>query len=187
MSSSPESSPGSSQDGGPVFWFTGLSGAGKTTVADAARARLAEEDIEVILLDGDEVRRKRKTRLGFSRGDVLTNNAEVAALCLLERRRADAVFVPIISPFAEGRAAARAAIGEGFYEIHFSADRQCVALRDVKGLYAKAARGEAPAMIGFSPGSPYEPPTSPDLSLDSAAEKPEDSAEKLTRFVLANL
>ncbi len=182
MSSSPEFF-----GGGPVFWFTGLSGAGKTTVADAARARLAEEDINVILLDGDEVRRKRKTPLGFSRGDVLTNNAEIAALCLLERRQADAVFVPIISPFAEGRAAARAAIGDGFYEIHFSADRQCVALRDVKGLYAKAARGEAPAMIGFSPGSPYEPPTSPDLTLDSAAEKPEDSAEKLTRFVLATL
>ncbi len=177
----------SSPDGCPVFWFTGLSGAGKTTVADAARARLAEEDISVILLDGDELRRKRKTPLGFSRGDVLTNNAEIAALCRLERRRADAVFVPIISPYRQGRAAARAAIGDGFYEIHFSADRQCVARRDVKGLYAKAALGEIPPMIGFAADTPYEPPENPDLTLNSAAEDAADSAEKLTRFVLSRL
>ena len=177
----------SSPDGCPVFWFTGLSGAGKTTVADAVAAELSLGGLTVVVLDGDEIRRRRDKPLGFSRDEVLINNAEIAALCLAKRDSADAILVPIISPYAQGRADARRLLGAGFYEIHFSAAKDCVAARDVKGLYAKAARGEAPAMIGFSPGSPYEPPMSPDLTLDTATEKPLDSAGKLTRFLLANL
>ena len=177
----------SSPDGCPVFWFSGLSGAGKTTVAEAVSAKLAARGLTVVIFDGDDVRRRRSKSLGFSRDEILINNAEIAALCRAGRRRADAVFVPIISPYRQGRAAARAVIGEGFYEIHFSADKACVAARDAKGLYAKAARGEIPAMIGFATDSPYEPPTNPDLTLDSATENPEDSAEKLTRFVLERL
>jgi adenylylsulfate kinase-like enzyme len=118
---------------------------------------------------------------------VLINNAEMAALCRAGRGRADAILVPIISPYRLGRARARAVIGHGFHEIYFSADQQCVAARDAKGLYAKAARGEIPAMIGFATDSPYEPPTSPELTLDTAAETPQISAEKLTRFVLKKL
>ena len=106
---------------------------------------------------------------------------------MAERDRADAILAPIISPYAEGRATARRLIGERFFEIHISAGRQTVAARDVKGLYAKAARGEIPALIGCAPSAPYELPPSPDLTLDTAAESPDQSAAKLTRFVLANL
>ena len=95
--------------------------------------------------------------------------------------------MPIISPYAEGRAHARDRIGAQFFEVYFSAHRECVAARDTKGLYAKAARGEIPAMIGFAPTAPYETPENPDLTLDSAVENPEESAEKLTRFVLGKI
>ena len=171
MSSSPE------DIGCPVFWFSGLSGAGKTTVAEAVSADLKSRGLTVVIFDGDDVRRNRKTPLGFSRRHVLINNAEIAALCRAGRHRADAILVPIISPYRLGRARARAAIGRGFYEIYFSADQKCVAARDAKGLYAKAARGEIPAMIGFAIDSPYEPPLSPELTLESATETPQDSAE----------
>ena len=177
----------SSPDGCPVFWFSGLSGAGKTTVAEAVSAKLAARGLTVVIFDGDDVRRRRSKSLGFSRDEILINNAEIAALCRAGRRRADAVLAPIISPYAEGRERARAVIGDGFYEIHFSAGKACVAARDAKGLYARAARGDIPAMIGFAADSPYEPPMSPDLTLDSGTESPEASAEKLIRFVLGRL
>lgn len=177
----------SSPNGCPVFWFSGLSGAGKTTVADSVSAELAVRGLNITVFDGDEVRRRRARPLGFSRADVLLNNAEITALCLDEQARADAIFVPIISPYAEGRAHARDIIGAQFFEVYFSAHKECVAARDTKGLYAKAARGEIPAMIGFAPSAPYEPPANPDLTLDSACEKPQESAEKLTRFVLEKL
>mgnify|MGYP002527925292 CR=1 FL=1 len=156
MSSSPEA------DGCPVFWFSGLSGAGKTTVAEAVSADLKSRGLTVVIFDGDDVRRNRKSPLGFSRRHVLINNAEMAALCRAGRGRADAILVPIISPYRLGRARARAVIGHGFHEIYFSADQQCVAARDAKGLYAQAARGPIPPMIGFSHASPYAPPPTPD-------------------------
>ena len=169
-----------------MFWFTGLSGAGKTTIADAVAAQPKALGLRMVLFDGDAVRRRRHQPLGYSKRDVFINNAEIAALCLAER--ADAILAPIISPYAEGRAAARRLIGERFFEIHICAGLQTVAARDVKGLYAKAARGEIPALIGCAPSAPYEPPPpSPDLTLDTAAESPDQSAAKLTRFVLTNL
>ena len=122
MSSSPKEA--------PVFWFTGLSGAGKTTIAEAVSTQLQAKELIVAVFDGDNVRGKRPRPLGFSRGDVPINNAEIAALCHDGRDRADVILVPIISPYAEGRAAARCAIGDGFYEIYFSADKECVAARD---------------------------------------------------------
>ena len=171
----------------PVFWFTGLSGAGKTTIAVSVSIELTARRLIVIILDGDEVRQRRAEPLGYSKPDILTNNAEIAALCQAERNNADVIFVPIISPYAEGRANARKLIGPGFFESYVSADKDSVTERDVKGMYAKAAKGEIPAMIGFAPEAPYEPPLSPDLILDSTAESPARSARKLTRFVLANL
>ena len=179
MSSSPKDA--------PVFWFTGLSGAGKTTIAEAVSAELEARGLTVAIFDGDHVRGNRSRPLGFSKSDVLINNAGIAALCHAGRDRADVILAPIISPYAEGRAAARDVIGDGFYEIHFSADADCVAARDAKGLYAKAAGGEIPPMIGFAPDAPYEPPLSPDLTLDSSAECSLLSTKKLTQFVLSKL
>lgn len=171
----------------PVFWFTGLSGAGKTTVAEAVSSELKARGLTVAIFDGDDVRRRRETPLGFSRREVLLNNSEIATPCNAGRHAADVILVPIISPYGQGRAAARQAIGKGFYEIHFSADKECVSARDVKGLYARAASGDIPALIGFAADSPYEPPGNPDLTLNSAAEDAAASTEKLTRFVLSRI
>jgi adenylyl-sulfate kinase len=177
MSSSPELA--------PVFWFTGLSGAGKSTVAAVAQTKLAALSIRATIIDGDDMRDRRERPLGFSRPDILTNNAEIAEACGAARRDADVVFVPIISPYATGREQAHAILDDGFFEVYFSADLATVVERDVKGLYAKAANGEITDMIGFSPTAPFEVPADPDLLLHTATEGPEQSAETLVRFVLA--
>lgn len=174
-------------DPAPVFWFTGLSGAGKSTIATLVQIRLATLSVRVTIVDGDHVRDRRTKPLGFSRRDILINNAEIAKVCGAARQGSDAVFVPIISPYAEGRQQARAVLGEGFYEVYFNADLKTVVERDVKALYAKAAQGEIADMIGFAPTSPYEPPVDPDLVIPTASEYSEQSAETLARFVLARL
>jgi len=168
----------------PVFWFTGLSGAGKTTVAERARKSLEGMGLCVRVIDGDEVRRRTQHRLGFLRQGILENNARIAEICVTGRTTADAVFVAVISPLREGRRRAHERIGDAFFEFHFSADRDTVERRDVKGMYAQAATGEITDMIGFSETSPYEPPAAPDLVIDSAIEMPAQSSDKLVRFVL---
>jgi bifunctional enzyme CysN/CysC len=177
----------SSPDLAPTFWFTGLSGAGKSTVATLARDRLATMSLHATIIDGDDVRDRREQPLGVSRPDILTNNAEIGEACHVARREAEVVFVPIISPYAAGRERARAVLGDGFFEVYFSADLAAVVERDVKGLYAKAANGEITDMIGFSPTAPFEAPADPDVLLHTATEDPEQSAETLVRFVLSQL
>lgn len=143
--------------------------------------------LHIVIIDGNDVRGRRDRPLGFSRDDILTNNAEIAEACGLARRNADAVFVPIISPYAAGREQARSALGDGFFEIYVGADLATVVERDVKGLYAKAADGEITDMIGFSPTASFEAPADPDLVLQTAIEGPEQSSDTLVRFVLAKL
>jgi len=86
-----------------VFWFTGLSGAGKTTIADAAAAALEKDGRRVRVLDGDDVRARQHRHLGFSEADILENNRLIAALCVEALEEVEIVLVPIISPFAKGR------------------------------------------------------------------------------------
>ncbi len=143
--------------------------------------------LRTAIIDGDDVRDRRERTLGFSRDDILTNNAEIAEACNMARHEADVVIVPIISPYAAGRERARAVLDDGFFEVYFSADLATVVERDVKGLYAKSANGVITDMIGFSPAAPFEAPADPDLLLYTATEGPEQSAETLVRFVLAQL
>ncbi len=168
----------------PVFWFTGLSGAGKTTVAEAVKLKLESGGHSVKILDGDEVRARYPKPLGFDEADVKENNRLISELCKEHRETHDVVLVPIISPFAESRRAARVALGEGFYEVHCSADLKCVIARDTKGLYGKAQRKEMDNMIGFSPGYPYEVPQSPDFTICSGNDKIEVSVNEFFAFVM---
>jgi adenylyl-sulfate kinase len=167
----------------PVFWFTGLSGAGKTKLAEAACGSLRPEGYAIEVLDGDDIRSVYHVDLGFSAADITTNNALIADLCAERRRRCDAVLVPIISPFRASRKAARQKLQPGFFEIYISANLDTVVKRDVKGLYEKAQRNEITNMIGFHEDSPYEPPEHPDLVVPSGSWPVDDCAALLVDYI----
>ena len=171
----------------PVFWFTGLSGAGKSTVAQKAKRRLEKKGFSVLITDGDDMRAGRREKLGFTEKDIKMNNRLIAEYCAERRGKHDVILVPIISPYQESRWAARQALSPGFYEVYCSAGLSCVAERDTKGLYRKARNGEIDNLIGFSPRNPYEAPKRPDLELPTHRQTAERSAAELTDFILRSV
>lgn len=172
---------------GLVFWFTGLSGVGKTTLAQQARRPLEEHGFVTRVLDGDDVRDRLHCHLGFTESEIKENNALIAGLCRDERKSATAVLVPIISPYAESRHHARALLSPGFFEIHIHTDIPLLEARDPKGLYAKARSGEMNNLIGYSSSAPYEPPEAPDLRIDTGTADVAEAASVLTDFMLARI
>ncbi len=153
---------------GTTLWLTGLSGAGKTTIADAVAAELRARGREVEVLDGDELRRGLSAGLGFSREDRDTHVRRVGFVAELLARHGVVTLVPVIAPYAATRDEVRArhdASGTGYLEVHVATPLAECARRDVKGLYARAAAGEITAMTGVD--DPYEEPDKPDLRLDT--------------------
>jgi len=171
---------------GIILWFTGLSGSGKTTVAEGTLRMFQERGIRSRILDGDEIRSSKHRHLGFSEKDIKTNNKLIASLCAEERKRYDVVMVPIISPYGVSRSYARSKLSPGFHEIYFSVSVEWVRKRDVKGLYAKAACGEVKNMIGVSPTNPYEPPENADLVIYTEKETIQQATESLYCFALTH-
>jgi adenylylsulfate kinase len=164
---------------GITVWFTGLPSAGKTTVANLVGARLAEQGRPVEVLDGDVVRAHLSRGLGFSRADRDENIRRIGYVAGLLCGHGVTVLVSAISPYRAVRDEVRAAIqrvGE-FVEVHVAADLATCQARDVKGLYARQARGELRGLTGVD--DPYEPPLAPELVLDTAGEAPEASAERV--------
>ena len=149
-----------------IFWFTGLSGSGKTTVATAIKSLLESHDYSILILDGDEVREQLHVHLGFTEQDIKKNNSLIADLCRTYRNDYDVIIVPIISPYNISRKQVRVLLGDGFFEIYFSADLGTVMKRDVKGFYAKAKRNQISTLIGYSPYNIYEPPQNPDFVVN---------------------
>ena len=170
-----------------VFWFTGLSGSGKTTVAERVKPRLKSKGFSVLILDGDEVRGRRPVPLGFSEKEIKENNCQIAGICLECRLEHDAILVPVISPYAVSRRQAKEILGSFFYEVYFDADLETVMGRDVKGLYGKAKKREIGNLIGFSPEAPYESPVQPDWVVRSGRETVEDSVRGLEGFIMEKL
>lgn len=166
-----------------VFWLTGLSGAGKTTLVNAVAARLRDAGKVVRILDGDVVRRDVNPHLGFTPADIRENNRIIAELCVQHRGTCDYIFVPVISPFEDSRQRARDIIGNGFFLVHLKVPLATVMARDVKGLYKKALAGEIPNFIGIDPGVPYEEPAAPDLVIDAANESEAVSIGRFLQFV----
>jgi adenylylsulfate kinase len=163
---------------GFTLWFTGLSGAGKTTIADIVERELrARRHGKVEVLDGDIVRTNLSKGLGFSREDRDTNVLRIGFVADLLTRNGVGVIVSAISPFKEVRDEVRRSIGEDFIEIFVDAPLEVCAERDVKGLYKKAFSGEIEQFTGVS--DPYEPPSTPELHIKTDEEEPHESARRV--------
>ena len=164
---------------GAVIWFTGLSGSGKSTIAQVVEDELAEAGVPVEMLDGDVVRENLSKGLGFSKEDRDTNIARIAYVANLLTRNGVATICCPISPYRATRDAARELIGD-FVEIYVSATvDEIAANRDPKGLYKKALAGEMPGFTGVDPDAPYEEPLHAELVLDTLQESPEQSLQNV--------
>jgi bifunctional enzyme CysN/CysC len=166
---------------GAVFWLTGLPSAGKSTVAMAVQRMLFDRGRHVYVLDGDTLRTTLNVDLGFSEEDRSENVRRTAAVAGALADAGMLVVCALISPFAADRERARAAYPGRFYEIYVSCDLETAEKRDVKGHYKRARAGEIAKFTGIS--SPYEPPTSPDLTLDTTRHSIPESAGQLLEYI----
>ena len=161
-----------------VLWLTGLSGAGKTTLARALRERFTS----AFIIDGDEIRNGLNSDLGFSPECRAENIRRIAELCKIVAAFGAVPIVSVISPYEENRKRAKQIIGPGFFEIYVSTPLEVCIARDVKGLYKQAKANELSSMTGIS--APYEPPENPDVTINTANLSIEDCVreilEKLT-------
>ena len=159
-----------------VLWLTGLSGAGKSTIANLVEKRLAAEGRHTYLLDGDNVRHGLNKDLGFTEQDRVENIRRVSEVARLMVDAGLIVLVSFISPFRAERGAARALFGEGeFLEVFVDTSLAEAERRDVKGLYGKARRGELKNFTGID--SPYEVPEKPELRIDTQQVSAEQAAD----------
>lgn len=161
---------------GFTLWFTGMSGAGKSTVSEQIYTRLKQAGAKVELLDGDVVRTHLSKGLGFSKEDRDTNIRRIGFVCELLSRNGVIAIAAAISPYRAVREEIRAAIGN-FVEVYVHAPIEVLSTRDVKGLYKKALAGEIPSFTGVS--DPYEPPANPEITIDSSRETVEDSVQRV--------
>lgn len=161
---------------GFTLWFTGLSGAGKTTVSQVIAKELRARGMKVEVLDGDVVRENLSKGLGFSKEDRDTNIRRIGWVCEVLTRNGVVAIAAAISPYREIRDENRAKIGR-FVEVYAECPIPVLAERDVKGLYKKALAGEIKNFTGVD--DPYEPPLTPEVVYHSDREMVEESAQKI--------
>jgi adenylylsulfate kinase len=166
---------------GVTLWFTGLSGAGKSTLSSALAEELRRRGRRVEVLDGDEVRQNLSKGLGFSREDRETNIRRIAFVAGLLSRNGVIVITATISPYQSMRDDARRCNGSRFVEVFLDCPIEELVRRDVKGLWARALRGEVENFTGLS--DPYEPPEHPDIHVRTDRESIADSREKVLRWL----
>lgn len=162
---------------GIVVWMCGLSGSGKSTIANAAERVLHQQGRLTSILDGDNLRSGLNSNLGFSDEDRAENIRRFAEVAKLFVSQGIITFVSAITPKGELRDMARGLLGQDMFEVHVKASFEACQQRDVKGLYAKAARGEIPHFTGRD--SSFEAPQNPDLVLDTESLTIEDAAFEL--------
>jgi adenylylsulfate kinase len=168
------------EDRGFVLWLTGLSGAGKTTLAGRLAPELRARGLRVEVLDGDEVRTNLSKGLGFSKEDRDTNVRRIGYVARLLARNGVAAITAAISPYAEVRGEVRRAAyadGSDFVEVYVECPLDVLAERDVKGLYKKALAGEIQGFTGVS--DPYEAPPAPEVVVRTHEEAVEASAGRI--------
>jgi len=172
--------------GGPgaTIWLTGLSGSGKSTIAFAVEKRLVASGRAAYVLDGDNLRQGINSDLAFSREDRSENVRRVGEIARLMADACLVVLVPLISPYREDRSEVRSRhelIGLRFFEVYVDTPIEVCEQRDPKGLYARARAGEISGMTGVD--DPYEPPESPDVTLDSSTMTVGGAADSLLAAV----
>ena len=167
---------------GATVWLTGLSGSGKSTIANILERKLHHLGRHTYLLDGDNVRHGLNKNLGFSPGDRTENIRRIAEVAKLFTDCGVLAFTSFISPYRADRDAARALFADGdFVEVYAAADVATCEGRDPKGLYQKARAGQIPEFTGIS--APYEAPEAPELVLDTARQSPEESVAALIAYL----
>ena len=165
-----------------TLWFTGLSGSGKSTIADVLEVRLFEDGRYTMLLDGDNVRKGLNRNLGFKASDRKENIRRIAEVAKLMNDAGLIVLVSFISPYIQDRERARKIIGaDNFVEIYVDTPLEICEKRDVKGLYKKARDGKIPNFTGIS--APYEAPEHPELTLSTEDTTPEECAEQVMDYL----
>ena len=168
-----------------VLWFTGLSGAGKSTIANLVEKKLHRMNRHTFLLDGDNVRHGLNRDLGFTEADRIENIRRVGEVAKLMADAGLIVITAFISPFAAERELVRAMLPEGeFFEIHIDTPLADAEARDVKGLYKKARAGQLRNFTGID--SPYEPPTKPELRIDTTAMTAAEAADRIVDMLLGD-
>ena len=161
---------------GFTLWFTGMSGAGKSTISGILAERLRSLGAKVEVLDGDVVRTHLSKGLGFSKEDRDENIRRIGFVCELLSRNGVIAIAAAISPYRAVREEVRARIPD-FVEVYVECPIEVLAGRDVKGLYQKALAGELAQFTGVS--DPYEPPLAPAVTVNSSKETPEESAARI--------
>lgn len=165
---------------GFTLWFTGLSGAGKSTIAHILEKKLKEKGLKVEILDGDIVRTHLSKGLGFTKEDRDANIRRIGYVASLLSRNGVITITAAISPYREIRDEVRE-MHENFIEVYAKCPLNVLEKRDVKGLYKKARAGEIPQFTGIS--DPYEEPQNPEVIVETDKGNPEDSVNKILRWL----
>lgn len=169
-----------------VIWFTGLSGSGKSTIANRLEEKMFRRGVRTYSLDGDNIRGGLNNGLGFSAEDRKENIRRIAEVAKLFVDAGIITIAAFISPLREDRETAKAIVGEkDFIEIFVNTPLEVCEQRDVKGLYKRARAGEIKNFTGIT--APYEAPENPDLEIDTTAVSVEGAVEKIHNFLLEKL
>lgn len=167
---------------GVVLWFTGLSGSGKSTIANAVEKKLVEAGRHTYLLDGDNIRHGLNKDLGFTIEDRVENIRRIAEVCKLFVDAGTITLTAFISPLIEDRNNARNLLGDRFVEVFVDCSLEVCETRDPKGLYKKARVGEIKNFTGID--SPYEKPLNPEIAVRSDLQSPEECADEIIKYLI---
>ena len=170
---------------GAVFWLTGLSGSGKSTMAKQLERQLFNEGFVVQVLDGDNVRSGINNNLGFSEDDRKENIRRIAEIAKLFSRSGIVTICSFVSPKNDLREMAQRIIGDEFHLVYISSSLKKCEERDVKGLYAKARKGEIKNFTGID--APFDIPSNPHLTLDTERDTIEDSTASLYHYAIKHI